>query len=117
MKNRFFNSSKKKLNTFQNDQCINHTQHKPNTEKHSPIIHNKKFQTTKKLPFSFKYGQQTQIERPKAPRNRTQDLMNKPHHTNLWFSQKEIGIHQIRIVVDNYGFVINENGTNENLKW
>ncbi|KAJ3427375.1 hypothetical protein M0812_26958 [Anaeramoeba flamelloides] len=110
MKNRFFNSSKKKLNTFQNDQCLKHTQHKPNKQPN-------KINSKPKLPNSCKKNQQPQLERPKAPHNRTQDLMDQTNNINNWVFQKEIGINQNRIVVDNYGFVINENGSNQNLKW
>ncbi|KAJ3434145.1 hypothetical protein M0812_20210 [Anaeramoeba flamelloides] len=116
MKSTFFDKPKMKLNANPNDQCIIHAQYQPNKETWNLVMESR-FQFSKKLPYSFKKNQQTQLERPNTPHNRTQDLVDKAYRTNHWYLQKEIGIHENRIVVDNYGFVINEDGSNENLKW
>ncbi|KAJ6237357.1 hypothetical protein M0813_26915 [Anaeramoeba flamelloides] len=116
MKSTFFSKPKKKLNSNPNDQCITRTQYQLKKETCNLVMENR-FQFSKKFTFLFQKNEQTQTDRPNAPHNRTQDLMDKAYNTNLWYLQKEIGIHQNRIVVDNYGFVINEDGSNENLKW
>ncbi|KAJ6229527.1 hypothetical protein M0813_07756 [Anaeramoeba flamelloides] len=110
-------------NNQKQDLCINHTRSYNNKNRKFCNYKNKtnSFHDTRPKPQINEL--QTYRERPTAPHNKTQDLVylisKQEKHSFIKssqysYGQREIGTGSCRVVVDNYGFVINENGTNLN---